>query len=122
MASSSLTRFFFCSFVHLFISSFYTSQLHCLSCFFVCSSRHIYWVDYNLGKIERTSYTGEDRYVVLKGLSLPVALALDTKEQLMYWSEFGTSAIKESDLEGNNINQIMSTVNAMGLTVLGQWL
>ena len=72
----------------------------------------LYWVDEEAQKIQRTG--GDDYRTVLDqltsehGLNMPGSIALDPVSGKMYWTDDGAGQIRRADLDGSNIENLVS--------------
>ena len=89
----------------------------------------IYFVDDGTDKVHRvpidipdgeTAATRDDAVGLVSGLTTPTDIALDLKSlnEKMYWSDGGTNKIQRSNLDGTDIEDIItSTSNPKGITL-----
>ncbi len=80
----------------------------------------IYWADKYNGKIQRSNLDGTNiEDLVNRGLFSPTGIALDLVNKNIYWTEFGNnsgssllgvSSIKKSNLDGTNVQTIISNL------------
>jgi low density lipoprotein receptor-related protein 5/6 len=78
------------------------------------SNNKMYWsnagAETNDGNIERANLDGSGREPLLHGLHGPRGLALDLARGKMYWSEErGTNLIRRADLNGSNLETLVTT-------------
>lgn len=74
-------------------------------------SRRLYWTDWSdPAKIERASMDGSGREVLISGLHLemPVDLTIDYTNKKLYWVDFKLRVIKQCDLDGKNVREIVT--------------
>ena len=64
----------------------------------------MYWTDWGaIPKIERAGMDGSDRYIlVMDSLTWPNGLALDTENDLLYWTDAGTKKIEVANIHGHS--------------------
>ena len=83
------------------------------------SGGKIYWIDESTDKIQRTSIelgqgettrTVED--LVTTGLTAPSGIALDISGGKIYWVDRGTDKIQRSDLDGSNVEDLITSLTA----------
>ncbi|XP_015779080.1 PREDICTED: low-density lipoprotein receptor-related protein 4-like [Acropora digitifera] len=75
------------------------------------SERRLYWTDWSdPAKIERASMDGSEREVLISGLHLemPVDLTIDYTNKKLYWVDFKLRVIKQCDLDGKNVREIVT--------------
>lgn len=75
------------------------------------SERRLYWTDWSdPAKIERASMDGSGREVLISGLHLemPVDLTIDYTNKKLYWVDFKLRVIKQCDLDGKNVREIVT--------------
>ena len=51
---------------------------------------------------------------MISGLSVPAGVSIDSNNSKLYWYESGTNTISSSDLNGSNIQTVVSSVNVDG--------
>ncbi len=77
-------------------------------------NEYIYYVDNTTGanKIVRTDLDGSNSInLVTTGISNPKSIALDVAGGKMYWTDIGENAIFRADLNGTNIEKIISSIS-----------
>ena len=67
----------------------------------------IYWTDYGTGRIQRTNGSNVED-LVTQGLKSPGGLALDVSGGKMYWTNGGTDTIQRANLDGSNIEDLVT--------------
>ncbi|XP_064603510.1 low-density lipoprotein receptor-related protein 6-like isoform X2 [Liolophura sinensis] len=87
---------------------------------------HMYWINMvNPPRIEKAAVDGTDRVQLFStDLRQPVALAIDTQNGRLYWSDADLKRIESSDLLGGNREVLVdgNIVNPNGLAVFGQFV
>ena len=68
----------------------------------------IYWTERESNKIHRRD--GQGRSVVPLGIDGPEGIAIDVAGEKMYWADQWTDAIRRSDLDGENIEDLVTGV------------
>lgn len=86
--------------------------------------RKMYWVEEgtsdNSGKIKKADLDGTNVKELITGLDYPSFLALDTKNNKMYWTngENGiTRKIQRADIDGSNVETILTGTQPYGIAV-----
>ncbi|ELU02439.1 hypothetical protein CAPTEDRAFT_111645 [Capitella teleta] len=75
------------------------------------ASRHIYWTDAQLRKIELSGYDGEMRRVLFNShLTDPRSILADPKNGYLYWDDQGSRTIERSFLDGS-VRETLSSEN-----------
>ncbi|UCG51245.1 MAG: T9SS type A sorting domain-containing protein [Candidatus Latescibacterota bacterium] len=71
----------------------------------------MYWTDWPsaTAHIKRAYFDGSDPEYVLIGLDGPWGLALDVPNGKMYWTEFSVNKIRRANLDGSNIEDLVTT-------------
>ena len=70
----------------------------------------LYWTDWgDPAKIERASMDGSDRRVLVSGrhIEWPVDLTIDYTTKKLYWIDAKLRVIKQADLNGNNVREVV---------------
>ncbi|MCK4692150.1 MAG: DUF2341 domain-containing protein, partial [Anaerolineales bacterium] len=93
----------------------------------ISTCSQVYWVDNGTAKkISSANLDGsnvQDR--IAAGLSAPRRLAIDAANGKMYWSDTGSGSISRSDLDGNNIEVLvtgLTTPRGVALDVAGGYM
>lgn len=60
---------------------------------------------------DKTAATRDDVVGLVSGLTSPVDIALDIQNEKMYWSDDGTDKIQRSNLNGSNIEDIITSAS-----------
>ena len=71
----------------------------------------IYWTDYGTGRIQRTNGSNVED-LVTQGLKSPGGLALDVSGGKMYWTNGGTDTIQRANLDGFNIEDLVTGLSS----------
>ena len=62
--------------------------------------QHIYFGDYNLGRISRSNYDGSNVSIIMERVKLGEGLAVDWINRLMYWTSYTSAMIEVATLDG----------------------
>ena len=62
--------------------------------------QHIYFGDYNLGRISRSNYDGSNVSIIMEGVKHVNGLAVDWINGLMYWTSRTSDNIEVATLDG----------------------
>lgn len=63
----------------------------------------LYWTDTNNGTVNRTQYpVSITETAIITGQSVPEGLALDTRDNKIYWADSGTDKIQQANLDGSS--------------------
>ncbi|KAK2154046.1 hypothetical protein LSH36_278g02076 [Paralvinella palmiformis] len=84
--------------------------------------RLIYWTDIGNNTIERATYEGTDRFLILDELAGPIAIALDPEGRLLYWADFNSGTMNKANMDGSGRAQMASGVSVRNLALLGEFL
>ena len=86
----------------------------------------IYWTERSEHRILRANLDGSNVETLAGGhgqsravlrVSAPYGLALDTAWSKMYWTDMGTDTIQRADLDGSNVETLISGVNSSSLAL-----
>ena len=62
--------------------------------------QHIYFGDFNLGRISRSNYDGSNVSIILERVERVEGLAVDWINRLMYWTSYTSATIEVATLDG----------------------
>ena len=92
----------------------------------------VYWTDWDMGTIRRSDLDGSNVETLVTGVANPTGIALDASvfavegfmdevpATMMYWTEQKTGTIRRSDLDGSNIETLVTGIgNPMGIALAG---
>ena len=71
--------------------------------------QHIYFGDYNLGRISRSNYDGSNVSIIMEGVKHVNGLAVDWINGLMYWTSHTSDNIEVATLDGLYRNVLINT-------------
>tara|TARA_B100000965_G_scaffold26388_1_gene19699 strand:+ start:978 stop:1955 length:978 start_codon:yes stop_codon:yes gene_type:complete len=75
----------------------------------------IYWAAFIDNVINRAALDGSGQTTLISGLDTPASVSVDTVNSKLYWVERGTTLrIARSDLDGSNIETLVSSVDIDG--------
>jgi hypothetical protein len=77
------------------------------------SAGFVFWTAGNSNAIYKCNLDGSDQTTIVTGLGNPNSLALDTKNQVIYFGESSNLRIRKIDYSGTNLTTV---VNSAGLT------
>ncbi|KAL3189938.1 hypothetical protein MRX96_020276 [Rhipicephalus microplus] len=89
-------------------------------------TRWMYWTDWGQpAKIERAALDGSERRVLVStDLGWPNGLALDARDDRLYWADARTDRIESSRLDGSDRKVLLDSQlpHVFGFTLLGQYI
>lgn len=72
----------------------------------------IYWTDYSLGTVVRSSIDGKNQEIIRSGLAQPYGIALDLVAGNVYWISRGDFTIEVSKLNGDYWKVLVSNLRS----------
>jgi low density lipoprotein receptor-related protein 5/6 len=72
-------------------------------------SGHVYWSDYEAGRIERSNLDGSNRQDVLTGLSAPYGITF--ADGKMYWVDYLDDVVRRANLDGTAVELVASAID-----------
>ena len=74
---------------------------------------HLYWTDYGTGAIHRAQLDGSDPQIIVRGLSAPRGMDLDTIQGWMYWTDIGTKKVQRARLDGSETQDLLQATHGL---------
>lgn len=70
----------------------------------------LYWSDSVAGTISRLNLASGEAVILIRGLEVPLGLALSPRRGLLYWSELGKQAIFQANVDGSGVVPLLEQV------------
>jgi hypothetical protein len=74
---------------------------------------HLYWTDYGTGAIHRANLDGSDAQIIVRGLTAPRGMDLDTIDGWIYWTDVGTKQVQRARLDGTGVEELLQAQHGL---------